>query len=132
LKTAIFIFAILGFALTATNNSLDTCLKGIKETTHETFQATSSGLTKNWLDMAKQILESGADAIQNYEDCKKVQLQDGLDWVTGNTSPQVQTCITFVGIAAINIKQALATKDMKDIVNAVTGLDTMMQSCLLD
>merc|ERR1712151_1172275 len=133
------ILALLGLALTSTvsnlqgtNNALDACLKNIRTEAHENLQAVNFGLNKNWLDMAKHILTSGADAIESYELCTKVQLGDALEWVQGNCSPAVQNCIMYVGLAAANVEQAFKTKDMKDIITAVTGLDNMFQQCMLE
>merc|ERR1712110_26134 len=135
MRATILIFALLGLTLTAavseskgTNNALDTCLKNIKTEAHENLQALNFGLNKNWLDMAKHILTSGADAIESYELCTKVQMQDALDWVSGNCSQAVQTCVMMVGITAVDVQNALKTHDMKDVLTAVSALDQMFQA----
>merc|ERR1712228_219941 len=126
MRAAIFIFALLGLTLTArvmsevgTNNSLDVCLKDIKAEAHQNLQALSFGLKKNWLEMAQQILASGADAIQSYEDCMKVQPQDALMWVLANCDAKTQACITYAGMAAASVKNAMNTKKMADVITAV-------------
>jgi hypothetical protein len=51
-----------------------------------------NGLNKNWLEMVKGALETGADGIRNYEDCRK-GLADALNWVVDNSTPDQFECL---------------------------------------
>jgi hypothetical protein len=51
-----------------------------------------NGLNKNWIDMVRGALETGADAIQNYEDCRK-GIADALNWVVDNSTPDQFECL---------------------------------------
>ena len=135
MRTAILIFALLGLALCsieATNNQADVCLKALKVTTHEVFTSVSNGLSKNWLDMTKYLFETGADAIQNYEDCSKMKTEDLLAWITGNTGVKTQTCIGLAVFVLVDFQQAIKSKEMKDVITAVSALDQMNQTCMLE
>jgi ABC-type Fe3+ transport system permease subunit len=62
---ALLIAAIVCQAPTTAVNTLDNCLKQVKASMHEAAVATQLGLSKNFLDMAKDLLETGADATQS-------------------------------------------------------------------
>jgi hypothetical protein len=90
---ALLITAIVCQAPTPAVNTLDTCLKQVKASIHEAAKAAQLGLSKNFLDMAKDLLETGADAIQSYEDCRQVDISAVLKWSSDNTSTETQACI---------------------------------------
>jgi hypothetical protein len=108
---ALLITAIVCQAPTPAVNTLDTCLKQVKSSMHEAAVATQLGLAKNWLDMAKDALETGADAIQSYEDCRNVDISAVLAWISTNTSAATQACLGDM-IMLYGSLQA-AVKDMK-------------------
>ena len=64
-----------------TDNSFDTCLIGIKGVMIEVLTAAEDGFTKNWLDLAKNLLYSGSDAIQGYQNCMNISQKDWFDWL---------------------------------------------------
>ena len=108
---ALLITAIVCQAPTPAVNSLDTCLRQVKASMHEAAVATQVGLTKNYLDMAKHFLETGADAIQSYEDCRNVDTAAVLAWITTNTSTATQDCLRDMIMLYANLQTAVA--DMK-------------------
>ena len=73
-------------SVSATSNQLDTCLKAVKTKTQETLQPVEFGLQKNWIDVAKNLFEAGADVIQSYEDCREVKYLDISEWIGFNAS----------------------------------------------
>ena len=108
---ALLITAIVCQAPTPAVNTLDTCLRQVKLTIHEDQAATQLGLAKNWLDLVKGSLESGADAIQSYEDCRNVDTAAVLAWITTNTSTATQDCLRDMIMLYANLQTAVA--DMK-------------------
>ena len=135
---ALLITAIVCQAPTPAVNSLDTCLRQVKASMHEAAVATQVGLTKNYLDMAKDLLETGADAIQSYEDCRNVDISAVLAWISTNTSAATQACIGDMVMLYGNLQQAVA--DMKagaatsqilaDWSNVSQSLDAAAQGCI--
>jgi hypothetical protein len=89
---SLLIITIACGALGATQNDFDVCLKSVKSSIHQAMVTAENGLTKNWLDMVKGALETGADAMQNYEDCRK-GIQDALNWIVDNSTPDLFECL---------------------------------------
>ena len=142
MRTAILIFALLGLAIcsievTSTqidvpSTQADVCLKTLKVTTHEALTSVSNGLGKNWLDMTKHLFETGADAIQNYEDCSKIKPKDLLAWLMFNTSQKTQTCIMLAVSVLVDFHTAIKSKQINDIITAVSSLDQTNELCMLE
>jgi hypothetical protein len=137
---ALLITAIVCQAPTPTPavNTLDTCLRQVKASMHEASVATQFGLSKNYLDMAKDLLETGADAIQSYEDCRQVDISAVVAWISVNTSTATQTCIEemiwlygFLRAAVADMKaHASSTKILADWSTVSQSLDRAAQGCI--
>lgn len=136
---ALLITAIICQAPTPAVNTLDTCLKQVKASMHEVAVATQLGLGKNFLDMAKDLLESGADAIQSYEDCRQVDIFAVLKWISDNTSTATQACIgdmvTLYGNLMIAIEDmrtpcAISRTILADWSAVSQSIDATAQGCI--
>jgi hypothetical protein len=135
---ALLITAIVCQAPTPAVNTLDTCLRQVKASMHEAAVATQFGLSKNYLDMAKDLLETGADAIQSYEDCRQVDISAVLAWISVNTSTATQACIGEMVVLYANLQAAVAdmkahassTKILADWSTVSQSLDRAAQGCI--
>ena len=139
----VFVLFLALFAITmqqapAAVNRLDTCLRTVKATTDLTLRAAQYGLTKNFLDMAKLFLESGADRIQSYEDCKLVVTQDVWEWIAANVSRHGQDCIKDSVAVYMLLQNAGAdmhagasyNKILADWAAVMGGLDDVSNRCM--
>ena len=115
-----------------TVNHLDTCLTNIKVTTHAAMTGLEDGLQRSWLDMAKWLMTTGADAVQNFEDCRQVNIEDGDQWLMANTSPATQACISLALGVGIDVAAAKSSGKMSDWVHVISDLDKMSQQCMLE
>jgi hypothetical protein len=135
---ALLITAIVCQAPIPAVNTLDTCLRQVKASMHEASVATQFGLSKNYLDMAKDLLETGADAIQSYEDCRKVDISAVAAWISVHTSAATQACIEemiwlygFLQAAVADMKaHASSTKILGDWSTVSQSLDRAAQGCI--
>merc|ERR1740139_1486991 len=74
-----FILALLLVSIVSCKGDaklMETCLRDVKESMDFGLEGTQKGLTKNWLDMAKNLMEAGAETMQTYEDCKLVMIDE--------------------------------------------------------
>merc|ERR1712078_812225 len=99
---------------------------------HEAMQTLESGLSKNWLDLAKMALETAANGIQNYEDCVKIHVDNVADWVMNNTSQQFQECLSLGAQVSTMMTQAIFDKSATELAAAFGKLDVMAQHCMLE
>jgi len=138
MKTFI-ILALIAFANTqAVVSPVDTCLRSVKHDVDLVLKSAEFGLRTNWLDWAKLGLESMAEGIQSYEDCKVVQTSDALDWITAHATKHQVTCLLEAAGVYVDLKVAVddmkngSTHDkiMQDWLNTVTDLNKLAQTCM--
>ena len=135
----IFLLAATIFAQAPVSvNVFDTCLRDLKVALHQSISSAEYGLQKNYLDMAKLLLESGADFIQTHEDCTQVQATDVLNWVGVHATAAQQAClmqgVSVLGnvTAAVHDMRAHASheKIMADWANVMGALDGSVTACI--
>ena len=96
------------------------------------MQTLQTGLVKNWQDLAKMALETGANGIQTYEDCAKTEMDDIGEWAFANLDAQTQQCINFGIVVAKDFRDAIKSKDIDKLAKGVTDLDVLSQHCMLE
>lgn len=139
--------AIIAFAILislvhtqAPTASFDTCLKQVKASTHEVLAAAQLGLKGDWLNMVQDALETGADVIQTYEDCKVVVLSDVMMWIDQHASPAQEKCLSDMiktlmdfGTAKKHMQSgADKATILADWALVVGDLDTFSNDCMLE
>merc|ERR1719240_13557 len=87
-------------------NPVDTCLNNFYGAMDKVLVAAQQGVTSNWLDMAKNILFAGADAIGDYEDCAKIQGSDCVQWVKDTWTAEQQKCLGLMQDFVAKCKKA--------------------------
>merc|ERR1712066_546822 len=96
------------------------------------------GLELDWLNMAKKILRSGIDGINDYQQCEQVTPNEIVQWVHTNASKHQWECITL-GMNAYNALSK-AVDDVKthkphnvvlqDWANAFQQLNDLSRTCM--
>jgi hypothetical protein len=121
-------------------NNFDSCLKQVKTVTRDALATAQLGLKETWLDMVEKLLNTGADAIQTYEDCKAVALPDVMMWIDQHASPAQEKCLSDAIKTLMdfgNAKKHMEAKADKatilaDWAEVVGDLDTFTNDCFLE
>merc|ERR1711957_84376 len=109
-----FILALLLVSIVSCKGDaklMETCLRDVKESMDFGLEGTQKGLTKNWLDMAKNLMEAGAETMQTYEDCKLVMIDDSMEWFNENATKNESECMGSFIQVYFNLMKA--TDDIK-------------------
>ena len=109
-------------------NPVDICLNKVYDTTDKVLEAAQQGVTSNWLDMAKNILEAGADGIEDYEACTSIRGSDCTQWVNETWTKEQQKCFGLFKDFVAKCKRAhddtgkawaVLSKDLFDVFQSV-------------
>ena len=118
-------------------NPLDTCLSAVYINVDQLMKSTKLGLDGNIIDALKGILDTSADCITSYQECKKVATMDAAGWVDEHGTKGQKDCLSKGISAYIFIKktnQDISKKSDRDIIikdfsAMVASLDAMWQTC---